>query len=352
MWKGKRAERRRDGRMPAPDLDVSYSTEKAQRRVRVKNISATGVYLLTDDQLTPGTDMALTLEKTGVAVEEGLPAPLEDEPRPKVQLLAKAVRVGDDGVALAFEQGAGNGTSFASLMQEAAKLTGETDPVRLFRITKALAFVLHISPAAQGDMNQIISNRMSLERAGRAIEITLKAEEMAAAHQGAIRTDVPAELVVLILEDGSKVDEVQTRRMWSELLAASSCAGSKDSENISYAILLSRLDAVQMRIFDAACKLAMQVGWEPGFEYHQDLHCSAEEIRKVTHIQNLMGIERDLNHLFELGLLGQTDRPVLCQQVETVNMTPTALALKLYARCHGQPEPPVTFAGAKLPKAS
>src|SRR6185437_2890778 len=114
---------------------------------------------------------------------------------------------------------------------------------------------------------------------------------------------------------------------------------AKDVVSLNDAAILSRIDAVQMRILNAACKLAMQVGWEKGFRFHQDMHCSAEEIKRITHIQNLMGIERDLNHLFELGLLELTDRPVLCQQVERVNMAPTFLALRLNARCKGLPEP-------------
>jgi hypothetical protein len=65
-----------------------------------------------------------------------------------------------------------------------------------------------------------------------------------------------------------------------------------------------------------------------------------------------MAIERDLNHLYELGLMELTVRPILCEEVERVNLTPTILALRLYAQCKGQPAPPETLEGASLQRAS
>jgi hypothetical protein len=355
MWnilkKAKWSDRRRDGRTPAPDLDASYSTDHEQKQFRVKDISATGLYLLTEDPLQPGTDVELTLQKS-ILKHEGLLDPMDEEPRAMVHVHGKAVRVGEDGVGVSFEPDSANTGTWTKMVGAVAQLTGETDCVRLFRMSKALAFVAQVSPQAEADMLQIMTTRMSLEQAGRAIDIAVKAEEIAATHQGVLRQDVPARLLLRMLEDGAKVDAEPTRLMWAELLASSCYQGAVDAVNLNFVAMLSRIDAVQMRIFEAACRLALRVGWDPGFKFHEDLHRSAEEIKKISHIQNLMGIERDLNHLFELGLLEQTERPILCQEVDIVNMAPTSLALKLYARCKGQPEPPEQFAGATMQWAS
>lgn len=356
MWnlirKSAWAERRKDGRMPAPDLDASFLTKMQQKTVRVKDISATGLYLFTEERPQPGTTMELTLRRSCLVEDNGILAPLDDEPRAQVSLQARVVRVGADGIGLGFEQEFTDTTTWASLMGAMADFTGEKDHVRLLRMTMAVAFLQYISPASVAGFLQLITNEMSQERAGRAIEVALTAGEIVAAYTGDVRTDVPAELIMNILEDGSKVDEGYTRHLWAELLASSSYKDSNDTMTLNYAVMLSKIDAVQMRIFDAACKLAMRVGWEPGFGLSKDLYCSAEEIKRITHIQNLVGIERDLNHLFELGLMELTDRPTMCQQLERVNMTPTFMGLKLYARCHGQPEPQEAFQGAKLQKAS
>lgn len=356
MWniikKVRWSERRSDGRAPAPDLDVSYSTELEQKKVRVKDISSSGMYMITDDRPAPGTDMDLTVQKSLLTQDDSATDPQENEQCSKVHVHARAVRVGEDGVGVVFDEGATDSSAWSRLFSALEKLTGETDRVKLMRSTKAILFASRISPAAENDILQLITSHLSLEHAGRAVEIALKAEEMATAHIGALRTDVLPELVLRILQDGAKVDEGYTRRMWSELLATASYKGSDDAESLRYALLLSRMDAVQMRIFDAACQLAFRVGWKPGFVFRQDLHCGAEEIKKISHVQNLTGLERDLNHLFELGILEQTERPIMCQQVERVNMTPTPVALALYARGHGQPDPPVTLEGATIPAAT
>jgi PilZ domain len=346
------AERRKDSRKSAPDLDVSYSSEMTQGKVRVKDISATGLYVLTDERLQPGTDLEVTLQKSCLIEEDDILAPLDDGLQTRVSLRATVVRVGADGAGLGFEQSFTDNATWVNLMEAMANLTGEKDHIRLLRMTKALAFLQYISPASVEGFLHLVANELSQERAGRAIEIALSAGELAAANEGEIRGDVPAEMIASILEDGSKVDEEYTRHLWAELLASSSYKDSNDMMTLNYAVMLSKIDAVQMRIFDAACKLAMRMGWEPGFGFSKDLHCNAEEIKRITHIQNLVGIERDLNHLFELGLVELTDRPTMCQQLERVNMTPTFLGLKLFARCHGQPEPQEAFQGAKLPKAS
>lgn len=350
----KRSERRGDQRAPAPEINASYATELEQKKVRIKDISATGLYLLTKDPLPPGTDVELTLQKCSLMEQEqegALFDPAAEDRPVNVHLRGKAVRVGEDGVGVAFEPGSAAAT-WVRVVGVVANLTGDTDRVRLFRMSKALDFVLRISPDAEAGMLEMVASRMSLVQVTRAVEIALMAEEIASALQGVLRHDVSSKLVLRILEDGSKVDEEPTRRMWAELLAATCHQDAKDVVILNDAAILSRVDAVQMRILGAACRLAMQVGWEQGFRFHRDMHCSAEEIKKITHIQNLMGIERDLHHLFELGLLEMTDRPVLCQLIERVNMAPTFLALRLYARCKGLPEPRETFEGAELQRAS
>lgn len=337
------AERRGDERSPAPNLDVCYATESDERQARVRDISRTGIYLVTSDRFTPGTDVELTFR--GFEMDE-------DRPQLEVQLRLKAVRLGEDGIGLTFANDGLDAAAWSRLSEAAAQLTGDADRIRVLRTTKALAFLLRICPSAEDDILRLLSNKLSCERAARAVEIAMKTEGLLASRKITARTDLPSQLLVRILEDGPKCDEEQMRLSWAELLATSCIAGTKDASNLSYAGLLSRMDTVQVRVFTAACARAMRVGWETGFAFREDLHCSAEEIRKISHIQNMMGIERDLNHLFELGLLELTERPVLCAQVERVNMTPTFLALKLYARCHGQLEVPERFDSARLEIAS
>jgi len=50
----------------------------------------------------------------------------------------------------------------------------------------------------------------------------------------------------------------------------------------------------------------------------------------------MVGIEQDLNRLYQLGLLERTEKVNSLDPIQEPNLTPTALGLQLYARCTGQ----------------
>lgn len=336
-------ERRGDERAPVQELDATWGTASEQKHIQIRDISSTGIYLLTDAPWQPGTSVELTLHGHSRFGENS---------RLQVHLWARAVRLGEDGVGLEFEQEPEDGEAWSNTVAKAAELTGKDDPVRLFRTTKELAFLQHVSPEAEGRILVLLSGRMSREAAERAVEIVLKAEELLVARKCEIRTNVSPTLVLQILEDGPKPDEEETRQLWAELLATSCMAGTDDAENMNMVVLLSEMDALELRVFMAACSKAMQCGWKPGLVFYQDLHVSVDEIKRISHLQDLVSIERVMNHLYGMGMVEQTARPLVCAPIEEVNLTPTLLGLKLYIRCIGQTELPETLERTQLENAS
>ncbi len=337
------SERRGDRRSPAGELNVSVGMGPEQKQLRIKDISPTGIYVFTEDRWEPGTSVQVTLHGHTVAGES---------PRLYVRLQARSVRLGEDGVGLRFEQDPSDGDAWASAVAKAEVLIGKDDPVRLFRMTKDLVFLLHVSPSIGGPVLELLSNKMNREGAERAIEMVLKAEDLLISRNCRIRSDVSPTLVLQILEDGPKPDEQQTRQMWTELLATSCMVGTNDVESMKYAVLLSEMDELEMRVFIAACTRAMRAGWKPGFQFCRNLHCPMDEIRQISRIQDAVSIERIMNHLYGLGLLERTDRPLVFARIEEVNLTPTVLGLTLYARCNGQLELPESLEGSELQRAS
>lgn len=337
------SERRGDERVSVRELDASCRTASEQKHFRIKDISSTGIYLLTQDRWQPGTNVELTLQGH---------SRYGDNSRLQVHLWARAVRLGEDGVGLRFEQEPDDGEAWLNTVAKAVGLTGKGDPVRLFRTTKELAFLQRVSPEAEGRVLDLLSNRMSREGAERAIEIVLKAEQLLSSRNCGIRTNVSPTLVLQILEDGPKPDEDQTRHMWAELLATSCAVGTDDMENMNLAVLLSEMDALELRVFIAGCVKAMHAGWKSGLVFCQNLRVPVDEIKRISHLQDLVSIERVMNHLFSMGLLEQTARPLVFGEIEEVNLTPTPLGLKAYARFCGQTELPETLESAELQSAS
>jgi PilZ domain len=86
-------ERRRAERLAAPRLGAYYWTNAAPKEHGIRDISSTGLYLLTEERWYPGTLVMMTLQKKGE---------IEGEADASIAVQSKAVRWGSDGVGLQF----------------------------------------------------------------------------------------------------------------------------------------------------------------------------------------------------------------------------------------------------------
>lgn len=336
------SERRKDDRLAAQGLDVSYWTGIEQKRVRVKDISATGIFLLTDDRWVPGTMVQLTLRKRGF---------LDRGSRPQVRLRARCVRLADDGVGLTFVEEPARAAEWSKSMALAAELIALSHPVRLFRATKALAFLLRICPPAEAQVSKLFTE-ISGERTEQVIEIVLQAEELVVSRKLTPRSDILPSLLMRILDFGSKSSDARIQQCWAGVLASSCTDGTQDDVMGRFVIILSKLDRDHVAILTAACTRAMNVGWQEGFVFSSALHCTVDEITALSGIDNPVAVERNLNHLHQLGLMEKTVRPMGCAELDQVNLTPTSFGLKLYACCCGYSELPETLEHPALQMAS
>ena len=96
LWKGifsKNRDRRRSDRLTAPKLVVYYWTGSRPERHEVRDISPTGIYVVTEERWYLGTIVKMTLQMTD-SVEESFEKHIAVE--------SKAVRWGEDGVGMSF----------------------------------------------------------------------------------------------------------------------------------------------------------------------------------------------------------------------------------------------------------
>jgi uncharacterized membrane protein (UPF0127 family) len=84
---------RKAPRQPAPRLSAYYWNGSTPNAHNVRDVSSTGLYLLTEDRWYPGTLILMTLQDTD-GVENG--------GKPVISVKVRAVRWGDDGVGLQF----------------------------------------------------------------------------------------------------------------------------------------------------------------------------------------------------------------------------------------------------------
>ncbi len=343
------SERREDGRISVRDFDVYYSTGSKQKRSRVKDMSATGVYLHTDERWQPGTRVLLTLQRTGL---------LGQRSGPPLQLRAISVRAGEDGVGLTFVPEPLDAVAWRALITKAATLneripSAQNDIVGQFRTAQVLAFLIRLCPSAEAPTLKFITETLADEKVMRAIEIGRMAQELLdEPDDGAATREISPELLLRVLELGSDANDQLMQHSWAGMLASSCLAEEEESSSWRCVNLLAEFLPGHIQILTLACTRAAQKGWEPGFIFREKIDCPAVEIRRLTGIRDLVGVEQDLNHLHHLGLLEQTARANAFECIVDANITPTALGLKLFARCSGRAEPSVAPGAKALQLAS
>ena len=86
-------ERRRANRKSSPQLAAFFWTGAAPVEHSIRDISSTGLFLVTEERWYPGTVVMMTLQKRGEPV---------DSPDRSIAVQSRAVRWGEDGVGLQF----------------------------------------------------------------------------------------------------------------------------------------------------------------------------------------------------------------------------------------------------------
>jgi hypothetical protein len=201
---------------------------------------------------------------------------------------------------------------------------------------------MHIAPGAETQFLQLVVE-IGGEQAERMMDVLILADELLSSRNSEPAASLSPNLLLRILEYGSKASGNGGLQCWAGLLVSCCLDKQQDDDIGRLVVLLSKLDRDHFSILTAACDRAMRTGWQAGFVFNSPLACSADEVRKLCGIRNPVAVERNLNHLYQFGLMEQTVRPLGCAQLEQVNITPTPLGLKLGVRCRGDAALPETF---------
>ena len=312
-------------RVTAPGVEIHYSLGLEQKRAPIKNISPTGVFLLTGDRWPPGSIVPLTMQTRSLLAKDS---------ETQVQIPARVVRHDDDGVGMEFVLKSVTTAEWLALFSKAVSMTRENDAVRVFRTARAFAFLVQIAPVSWTEIVSVITKGMGGEQAERAVNIVLTAETLWGSQNIAPRKDESPLLIRQVVEEGSRIPDEQMRRYWAGMLVSTCCLDGSDSNaSAAFVSLLSELAPIHVRILDGAGSRAIEAGWRPDSILQERFYCTAEQIKAITGVEDLTEIKSALDGLDRLGLLEMT---VKIGGDECVNLTPTLLGLKFFARCSGQ----------------
>ena len=212
--------------------------------------------------------------------------------------------------------------------------TEPEDVVREFRLAEATAFINRIAPDSINRARLLMRKELSNFRLESAIEIALHAEDLLALESDAEQFHAEPTVVLRILEDGSWAETEWIQHYWAAVLATS-CGPDEVQRDLKFVSLLSQMTTIQARIFAGSCRLATRSVDQNGRVSAHSLTCSSEELVRIADTHDRVHIERDIQHLVELGLIEKSVKLKSFTLLDHADITPTELALELYARCHG-----------------
>lgn len=318
------AERRRVDQFAAYRWNGSTLTQEM-----VRDVSSTGLYLLTRERWQPGTILALTLQREGA---------FELDRARRITTHVKVIRCGTDGVGLSFLWSKDDPASrqWESLLESLIDQTKPADMRSLVRMVEAFSFLGRICSGGAEEIGEWVRTRASSHKVLNAISIALHAEGLQGASRPADRARINPHIAVRILDVGSGTDEDWLHQFWAGILITSVSVDGRRTANLEFVELLSQLTSIPLRIFTVVCTRAPKVVSASGAVAATPLACDLQELA-TTVGSRVPQMERDIETLSGFKLIERRrtmNGPALLANNE-IQIAPTSLGLQLFALCNG-----------------
>jgi len=155
----------------------------------------------------------------------------------------------------------------------------------------------------------------------------------------------PPRLIHKVLQEGSWADDTHLQKMWAGLLVSSCSQDGRDEGNLIFINILGQLTTLQAKILAYACKNAAvkvtRAGWIVASKI---LNVDLKTLIAITGVDDFHRLDRELDHMRSLELITVGFRP----ENQNADISPTTLALQMYARCQGFIGSPLQFYGIEI----
>lgn len=218
------------------------------------------------------------------------------------------------------------------------KVTGAT-------VDGVSAFLSRICLPAAEEYGLYLRDRVSLFRS-RNIEAIGRAAERKLAKNGPVENiQAHPRLIGSILEHGAWIDDAEVQDMWAGLLASSCTETGDDDSNLLFISLLDGLTRLQAKILRYACENARKEASPAGLIQAKEFSVSLNSLFVLSHELDVQRLDREIDHLRELGLLHLNAGFDGSSKSLSASLTPSPLALHMYVRCQGSRLSPIEFFG-------
>jgi len=304
----------------------------------IKNISSSGLYLLTAERWPVDELIPLTIEL------QDLPESRADE---RVQMQVRVARHGEDGMGLAFLLPDGlDRDLWEVLIRNAVLLTEPKDITYTLRLIRTALFLYRLCHEGAHTALQVIGTELVEPRPTIAMQIAFETEKLLASEPDADKMRAHPQIVADILKFGSSAEDDLIKQLWINLFVASCHVNNIDESNRAIVDVLVSVRPMQGLILLAACKKALErkkvldretkpadVPSATGDAPAPRIIYTKEEINRLTRISNPVRIGGEVSSLFGSGLIEETFVYSNYISNGTLDLTPTRKGLELYERC-------------------
>ena len=203
------------------------------------------------------------------------------------------------------------------------------------------AFLSRLCLPAAEELGLALRDRISAWRATNALRMLNEAHNIYIGNVSHQATDrLNPRLVHIAIEEASWIDDTLVQSMWAGLLAASASSERSSDDNLLFMNLLKHLTTLEVQILTIAVERARKTTTRDGFIIAEfAMRLPVRELPELFGAQDLQRLDRELDHLRELGLIaGGIDL-----SDGHADLTPTPLALHLYVRAHGSRLSPAAY---------
>lgn len=323
-------EHRRAERWPATGLSAFYGIDTATKPARIKDVSISGVYLLTEARFTADQAVALILR-------------LDKEPAEnsdlRISLRTRAAWQGTDGVGLEFVLPAGmNPDLCGALLHEIVSHPDRDEAAEVFRNLRTILFLYRVCGSDAEEAILLLDGHLDPGRTATLFKIAFGAENLLAEKPDLDRMRAHPKLVTNILREGSWASDEMTLKLWAGLLASSCTLDTPDDDNQIIVDLLVHITHTEAMILLYACERALRSNKGAADSDSAPVVVSAQEMVQITGVYDPGRNATDLAYLFNLGLIKNLFDFTSYREIESFDITPSRLGLELYRHCHGQAE--------------
>jgi hypothetical protein len=297
----------------------------ASKPATIRDISSTGLHLLTEERWPLGELIPLTVEVERFS---------EDPSEPQITVQALVVRHAEEGLGLSFVLPEGlDPDLWDVLLRNAVFLTEPKDIVHTLRLLRTILFLCRLCHDGANESILLLGEELDESRTENAMEIAESAEKLLASEPDH-RIRAHPHIVSSILSHGSWAGEL-TRQLWAGLLATSCTAEGTDQSNNAFIDLLINVTHTQTRIFVAGCIKALQL--MPGNEFPPSprIILTPEQMIRLTNMYDISRLATDVGYLFHWGIIEKNFDFTSYLPTDKFDITPSRLGLELFERCKG-----------------